>query len=497
MFKNISSRIILTFSSIVLAGLLLFALITFGIFTKFSVRTDETIMSLSAKSVAETVLGYTMLAEDAGNSNPTAETIVCQLYPKQFKQSMEKYAEDEIGVHIYDTEGALLVAVNQSHEAEPIEPLIKEETDNRLSRGDTSGFLGTFTFHGSDEKESTLYILPIVNDEKDNSLMGYVVVSSLSDSINSAKHQLLSAIITTCVWLLLGTAFSIIVVGKRITKPFSQINKKLKEYSDGNTEVRLPVTSDDEISVLSKSINDMMDTIERNDMGKDTFLASVAHDLRTPITTISGFADGILDGTIPPEKEHQYLATISEESKRLSRLISTLLTTTKMQNQKINPKVFNVTEKALSTLFTFEGQIYDKDLRVEIPNDDAVMVNADPDAIHQVFYNLIHNAVKFSPTGGSLVIDIEEDTKNGKAVISVQNDGEGIPEEEVPHVFEKFYKTDRSRGLDKSGMGLGLFIVKTVIDNHKEKITIRSGRNKGCEFSFTLPLANRGETAER
>jgi signal transduction histidine kinase len=159
-----------------------------------------------------------------------------------------------------------------------------------------------------------------------------------------------------------------------------------------------------------------------------------------------------------------------------------------MQNQKINPKTFNVTEKALNTLFTFEGQIEDKCLNVEITNDAPIMVNADPDAIHQVFYNLIHNAVKFSPTGGSLLIDLRTDEQKKKAVITIKNDGEGIPEEEVPHVFEKFYKTDRSRGLDKSGMGLGLFIVKTAIDNHKEKITVESGTGRGCAFTFTLPL---------
>ena len=257
----------------------------------------------------------------------------------------------------------------------------------------------------------------------------------------------------------------------------------------GNTKIRLNIQTDDEIADLAKAINGMMDTIEQNDKNKDTFLASVAHDLRTPMTTISGFADGIIDGTIPPERQHHYLGIISEETKRLSRLIATLLTTTKMQNQKINTKPFNITEKAINTLFTFEGQIDDKRLNVEITNDNPIMVNADPDVIHQVLYNLLHNAVKFSPTGGSLLVDIKKDEQKEKAVITIKNDGAGIPEEEVPHVFEKFYKSDRSRGLDKSGMGLGLFIVKTAIDNHKEKITVESGTNKGCSFTFTLPLS--------
>ena len=491
MFKNISSRIILTFSFIVLAGILLFAIITYGIFTKFSNNTDTAIMSLSAKSVSETVLGYTVLAQDAHEDHVcTPEIVICDLYREQFSQSMKKYADDNIGVHIYGSGGNLLIATQNCHSNESLAPKLKEEADKRMSNKDFSGFSAKFVFHPDDKEKSNLFVFPIIEPDTEHHI-GYVVVSTVSNGIYAARTQLLSAIITSCVWLLLGAAFSIVIVGKRIAKPFSQISHTVSEYANGNTDLRLDIHTDDEIAELAKSINEMMDTIERNDKNKDTFLASVAHDLRTPMTTISGFADGILDGTIPPEKQTQYLETISVETKRLSRLISTLLTTTKMQNQKINPKPFNVTEKALSTLFTFENQIDEKCLNVEIPSDEPVFVNADPDVIHQVFYNLIHNAVKFSPTGGSLIIDIQKDVENGKAVISIRNDGEGIPEEEVPHVFEKFYKTDRSRGLDKSGMGLGLFIVKTAIDNHKEKITVESGRDKGCKFTFTLPLVDK------
>ncbi len=490
MFKNISSRIIIAFSFIVLAGILLFAVITFGIFYKFSSDMNGATMKLSAHSVSETVIGYTFLAQDAHQETEcTPEKVITELYPVQFAQSMEKYSEDGIGVHIYDKNGDFLIATPHCKVTEPIAIELKKLADERLAQGDTNGFYAKSQFHSEDESRDTIFTLPIV-DENSNSCVGYIVVSSSSNSASKAQSQLISAIITTCIWLLLGTAFAIIIVAKRISKPFSVMSETIEKYSNGDTSARIRVTTADEVGQLATAINEMMDTIERDDKNKDTFLASVAHDLRTPMTTISGFADGIIDGTIPPEKQQQYLATISEETKRLSRLISTLLTTTKMQNQKINPKPFNITDKAISTLFTFEGQIDDKCLNVEITNDEPIWVNADQDAIHQIFYNLIHNAVKFSPTGGSLVIDISKDESISKAVISIRNDGEGIPEEEVPHVFEKFYKSDRSRGLDKSGMGLGLFIVKTVIDSHKEKITVKSGKGKGCEFTFTLPLSN-------
>ena len=488
MFKNISSRIILTFSFIVLAGILLFAIITYGIFMKFSTSTDTAIITLSAKNVADTVLGYTFLVEEAtGNHNCSPEEVICNMYRSQFEENMSKFSDDNIGVHIYDTEGKLLIATKNCHSVSNLAEKLKEETDKRLKRGDNKGYSAKFIFHEGDEAESNIYVLPIV-EKATNHHMGYVIVSSMSRGIYAARTQLISAIITSCIWIILAAAFSIVIVGKRIAKPFNEMSQSITEYSEGNTKIRLNIQTDDEIADLAKAINSMMDTIERNDKNKDTFLASVAHDLRTPMTTISGFADGIIDGTIPPERQHHYLGIISEETKRLSRLIATLLTTTKMQNQKINPKTFNITEKAINTLFTFEGQIDDKRLNVEITNDNPIMVNADPDVIHQVLYNLLHNAVKFSPTGGSLLVDIKKDEQKEKAVITIKNDGVGIPEEEVPHVFEKFYKSDRSRGLDKSGMGLGLFIVKTAIDNHKEKITVESGTNKGCAFTFTLPL---------
>lgn len=489
MFKNISSRIILTFSSVVLAGLIIFAIITYGVFTKYSTNTDSAILSLSGKSVMAAVSGYEMLAEDSsGGHNCDPETIICDMYREQFEQNLEKYSDDNIGVHIYDAEGKLLIATKKCTDPSPLSETLKYETDKRIANGNASGFFTQFVFHSTDTEKSNLYMLPILDNEGFRHV-GYIVVSSMSDGIYVARTQLIKALLSSCIMLIIGTAFSIIIIGKRIAKPINQICNDVKKYSGGRLDVRVNVAADGEIAELATSINEMMDTIERNDKNKDTFLASVAHDLRTPMTTISGFADGILDGTIPAASQERYLSIISEETKRLSRLISTLLTTTKMQNQTLHPKVFDITDKLISTLFTFEGKIEDKHLSVEILNNTPILVNADPDAIHQVLYNLIHNAVKFSPTGGSLVADITKDEENGKAFITIRNDGAGIPEEELPHVFDKFYKSDFSRGLDKSGMGLGLFIVKTVIDNHKEKITVDSGRNKGCAFTFSLSLA--------
>ena len=206
------------------------------------------------------------------------------------------------------------------------------------------------------------------------------------------------------------------------------------------------------------------------------------------MTVIAGFVDGIRDGTIPPEKQDYYLEIISTEVRRLSRLVNTLLEISRMQSgeRKLNITHFNVSEKARQVLLSFEKKIDAKKIEIEFNNDEDVFVSADTDAVHQVLYNLMDNAVKFTPEKGTISVTIEK--KEKKAHIRIRNTGEGIPPEELPNIFDRFYKSDRSRGLDKTGTGLGLYIAKTNINMHGEKITCKSKQNEYTEFEFSLPL---------
>ena len=222
---------------------------------------------------------------------------------------------------------------------------------------------------------------------------------------------------------------------------------------------------------------------------RSEFVANISHELKTPMTTIAGFADGILDGTIPPEREKDYLKVISSETRRLSRLVRKMLDLSRLQSSErvTAQEQFDICEMMLRVLVSLETKINGKHLDVDtqIP-EDPVAVWGDPDAITQVCYNLLDNAIKFAYAESTLGISVT--TRAGKAYVSVRNRGDTIPPEEIPLVFDRFHKTDRSRSEDRDGVGLGLYIVKTILNSHKENITVTS-EDGLTEFTFTLTLA--------
>jgi signal transduction histidine kinase len=231
---------------------------------------------------------------------------------------------------------------------------------------------------------------------------------------------------------------------------------------------------------------------------RNTFMSNVSHDLRSPMTSISGFIDGILDGVIPPEKHRYYLQIVSSEIQRLSRLVGSLLDLSRIQagERKFTMAPFDICEMGREILISFEQKINRKHLEVEFDcEDDRMSVAADRDAIYQILYNLCDNAIKFSSEGALLRISIER-LKSRKVLVSVYNEGQGISPADLPYVFERFYKSDKSRGLNKTGVGLGLFISKTIIAAHGEQISVTSEEGKNCEFTFTLPIAEGNGAAQ-
>ena len=206
------------------------------------------------------------------------------------------------------------------------------------------------------------------------------------------------------------------------------------------------------------------------------------------MTSISGFIDGILDGVIPPEKHEYYLQLVSDEIKRLSRLVTSILDLSRLEagERKFTMEEFDVCEMGRQILISFEQKIEEKKLDVSFACDSDRMVTvADRDAIYQVLYNLSDNAVKFASEGGTFRLSIRR-LKSKKLLVSVYNEGQGISEDDLPYVFERFYKSDKSRGLNKTGAGLGLYIVKTIVDAHGESIWVDSEQGKDCCFNFTL-----------
>lgn len=326
----------------------------------------------------------------------------------------------------------------------------------------------------------------------DNETRGYVFTSSSTQKEDRLIRVIRNTLINSSIWVVVAAIVVTMFITERLISPLRTMTKSAKKFGEGDFSERVAVRGHDEVAQLSLAFNNMADSLENMEKMRNSFLASVSHDLRTPMTTISGFIDGITSGAIPPEKHDYYLGIISSEVHRLSRLVSLLLDVSRLESgeRKINNGDFDVAEMARIILISFEKEIEEKSLNVEFDSeDDVIGVFADKDAIHQVLYNLCHNAIKFSSNGGKFIIKIAR--IDGKKVrISVYDDGQIIPDEDVPHIFDRFYKTDKSRGLDKTGVGLGLYICKTIINAHGEEIGVINQEN-GCEFWFTLKA---GET---
>lgn len=271
-------------------------------------------------------------------------------------------------------------------------------------------------------------------------------------------------------------------------QPLRQMAAAARSFGEGNFSTRIPVSSEDEIGQLASALNQMATSLASGESMRRNFIANVSHELKTPMTTIAGFIDGILDGTIPKEQEPKYLGIVSQEVKRLSRLVKTMLDLSRIDSGelKIRPGRFDLTQTVFSTLITFEKPIEEKHLEIRgLETAECLFVDGDPDMIHQVVYNLIENAVKFTNSGGYIDVHIFDDSV--RSGVRIRNSGSGIAPEEIGMIFDRFYKTDKSRSRDKNGMGLGLYIVKTIIRLHGGEITASSVPDEYTQFEFWLP----------
>ncbi len=317
---------------------------------------------------------------------------------------------------------------------------------------------------------------------------GYVISLSSTTQEDNLIGLTRRAVINSSAWVMLAAVIAVYFITERIIHPLRNMTLASKKFAKGDFETRVTVYGEDEVSELGNAFNNMAESLENLEKMRNAFLANVSHDLRTPMTTISGFIDGITSGAIPPEKHDYYLGIISAEVHRLSRLVSQILDVSRLESgdRKFNYTDFDVAEVARIILISFEQKIDDKRLDVEFDaEEDEMPVYADKDAIYQVVYNLCHNAIKFSDEGGKFSIKIQR-CENKKIKLSVFDEGKIIPEEDIGLVFDRFYKSDKSRGLDKTGVGLGLYISKTIIEAHGEKISVESKEGFGTAFSFTL-----------
>ncbi len=331
---------------------------------------------------------------------------------------------------------------------------------------------------------------PIVNDSGSN---GIVIVSEPTAATSAILNRISNIFLTASLFVVLISVLAVSFFARRESRPLRAMARAANAFGHGDLEARVRVEegSSEEMEELALAFNNMASSLQKSEYQRQEFVANVSHELKTPMTTIAGYIDGILDGTIPDSRRNYYLQIVSDETKRLSRLVRSMLDISQLQDRQVPEEKklrFDLEEAMGQVLITFEKKINDKHLDVDVEMPEfPVYTMANPDAITQVIYNLIDNAVKFCPEGKTLGLRIR--TAGSKAYVSISNQGDTIPPEELPLVFDRFHKLDKSRSQNRDGWGLGLYIVKTIVCSHGENISVTS-RDGKTEFTFTMPLVN-------
>ena len=272
-----------------------------------------------------------------------------------------------------------------------------------------------------------------------------------------------------------------------VYRPLRKIIAATEQYASGNMHYELAVEGEDELGYLAASLGYMAKTMASFEDDQKKFIANVSHDFRSPLTSIRGFLEAMLDGTIPPEMHEHYLGVVLNETDRLTKLTNGLLTLNNLNTRGmiLHMTDWNVNDVIRKVAASFEQVCLRREIRIRLILSGSILyVHADVDKIQQVLYNLVDNAIKFS--GNQSEIEIETTEKGGKVFVSVKDNGIGIPKEDQNQIWERFYKSDLSRGKDKKGTGLGLSIVREIIRAHGENISLVSTQGVGSKFTFTL-----------
>ena len=322
---------------------------------------------------------------------------------------------------------------------------------------------------------------------------GMVLVGASASNLNEMWASTATIFFFSAVVVFLISVIASTLTSAYQTRPLNEMAEAARRFGQGEFDTRVTGYEDrcDEVSALAEAFNSMANSLEKVESQRAEFIANVSHELKTPMTTIAGFAEGILDGTIPPERERESLEIVVSETRRLSRLVRRMLDLSRLnalaESTVTAQETFDLTEVMSRVLISLETKITDRQLDVDVQMpEDKLMVWGEPDSITQVCYNLLDNAAKFAAPGTAISVQIIK--KDGKAHTTIRNLGATIPPDELPLLFERFHKADYSRSMDREGVGLGLYIVKTILGNLKENITVTS-EDGVTQFHFTLTLA--------
>ncbi len=504
-FKSILFKFVAAFVLIIVISFAVMSLAISSIITSYGTDIKAKSLSTSAGSLFEYIKND---YNDKGDYEGLGDYLFTNIrensgYQKKLSRMMQLFSgsDGEIVFLIADEKGQVIMCGGSggtkiSSVANPttakdsttsaIYYYIPDEIRQKLTEGEyLSQVDGADDMYGFFKVDYIYYIFPVYNNgEYTGSILAASSSYGETDAVVAGMNR---TVITSALWIMLALLVIVYVVTHRFISPLREMSRAAKAYARGQFDVRVTVIGDDEIAELATAFNNMAASMQTMEDMRRSFLANVSHDLRTPMTTISGFIDGILDGAIPPEKHEYYLGIIASEVRRLSRLVSQLLDISRLEagERKFTPETYDICEQGREIIIANIQRLEEKNLDVRFECDrDNMYVSADKDSVHQIFYNICDNAIKFSREGGVYEVKITE--KDEKVFVSVYNEGQGIPAEDIPNVFERFYKSDKSRGMDKKGVGLGMYIARTIIEAQGEKIWVESEEGKWCRFTFTL-----------
>ena len=387
---------------------------------------------------------------------------------------------------ICNSEGVVCICMERSN-CEHLGKRLDSDTVDTLFQGEKAKLnKAVSTLYGDERMASAIAVL-----NNDGSRLCIVVVSVQKAAITALTEKMLRVFLLAALLILVAALLAIPIFTRREARPIQEMAAAARQIAHGNLDVRVPTGNEnEELEELAVAFNNMTLALKNSETIRNEFVANISHELKTPMTTIAGYLDGMLDGTIPPEKYRYYMELVSTEARRLSRLVRSMLDISRLRDQGIpadQKTNFDICEAAGQALLCFEQRINQKKLNVEIDMpDEGLTIHAAQDSVTQVLYNLIDNAVKFVNEGGTLSVRIRR--HGNSAMISVGNTGKTIPPEELPLVFDRFHKIDKSRSNDRDGWGLGLYIVKTIVLAHGEDVYVTSQDGK-TEFTFSMSLA--------
>lgn len=435
-----------------------------------------------------------LISERTASLESQAQLVTKQYIKKYFTKETSSSALQEQLVNIkqllkteiwiFDTNGQIIAASSERARRKivNIRNLAPE-----LSLDTSFSEMGNF--HHTFSNEMLSIGIPIVASSEPK---GFIILHSDMSNLADIKSNILQIIYLAYMLVMLFSLYFLYHFTRKIINPIDQINKIAINYSNGEFDTPLNIKDNNEIGQLADSLNNMAAEIQKSEQYRKNFIANISHDFRSPLTSIKGYVEAILDGTIPPEKQDRYLNIVLSETSRLSKLTNELLTLNSFNTKLvIKKKTFDINHMVRQILEMFEGQTNAKQIQVIADiADEPLLVYADSEKIKQVVYNLLDNAIKFSQNDSTIIVTILATKGSNKVTVSVKDEGIGISANDQKHIFERFFKADSSRGKDKTGTGLGLAIVKEIIKAHNETITLNSAPGKGCNFTFTLTKAS-------